>query len=146
MFGRIGVARPAADPGSAARRRLRPVEVWINPSCSKCRAAVAELEACGISFEARRYLEQPPSEAELAATLEALGMDPWELARTGEAVAARVGLADLPRDAATRAEWIRLMAAHPILIQRPILVAADGTAYVGRDADSLATAIAHERG
>jgi arsenate reductase len=122
------------------------VQIWINPSCSKCRAAVTELEACGVTFVARRYLEDPPSEAELTATLEALGMQPWDLARTGEAVAAELGLADLARDAATRTEWIRLLAAHPILIQRPILVAADGTAFVGRDAGNLAAAIAHERG
>jgi arsenate reductase len=121
------------------------MEVWFNPSCSKSRKAVAELEAAGITPALRRYLDHPPTEAELERLLDALGLQPWDVARTGEAVAADVGLADLPTGGPDdRARWIRVLVANPILIQRPILVASDGTAHVGRDDAGLAEAIDHE--
>ncbi|MBC7594795.1 MAG: hypothetical protein H7288_12795 [Kineosporiaceae bacterium] len=47
----------------------------------------------------------------------------------------------LPKDAAHRADWIGAMVVEPILIQRPILTAADGTTVVGRDEESLSRVI-----
>jgi arsenate reductase len=38
------------------------------------------------------------------------------------------------------------LARHPRAIQRPIITAADGTTVIGRDPDSVARAIEHERG
>jgi arsenate reductase len=73
---------------------------------------------------------------ELDAVLTALGREPWEVARTGEAVAAEVGLADLPQD---RARWLEVLVAHPILIERPILVADDGRAVLGRPPEDVTT-------
>jgi len=45
------------------------VEIWMNPSCSKCRSAKADLDAAGIEYVERRYLDEPPTVAELAAVL-----------------------------------------------------------------------------
>jgi arsenate reductase (glutaredoxin) len=61
-----------------------------------------------------------------------LALEPWDIARTSEPAAAEAGLADLPRDAEHRADWLEAMAAHPMLIQRPIITADDGTTVVGR--------------
>jgi arsenate reductase len=55
----------------------------------------------------------------------------------GEPVAAELGLSTWPCDAATRQRWIDVMAAQPVLIQRPILLFDDGTAMVARDAAAL---------
>jgi arsenate reductase len=52
-------------------------------------------------------------------------------------VAKETGLADLPRDGEHRDHWITAMVENPILIQRPILTADDGTTVVGRDPESL---------
>ena len=52
---------------------------------------------------------------------------------------------DLPKDAAHREDWLAAMAAHPIVIQRPILTADDGTTVVGRDEDSLDRVIYAQR-
>jgi arsenate reductase len=120
------------------------MEVWYNPSCSKSRTAVASLEAAGITPTVRRYLDDPPSASELEEVLGALGLQPWDVASTGEPVAERLGLADLARTAATRDRWIGALVDNPALIQRPILLAADGTAHVGRDAEGIAAAVAHE--
>jgi arsenate reductase len=112
----------------------QPVEIWINPACSKCRTAKAELEAAGVPFVERRYLDQPPTAAELADVLDRLRLEPWDLARPAETREAGI---DLPRDAGHRDAWIEAMVAHPRTIQRPIITAADGTTVVARDAETL---------
>jgi arsenate reductase len=113
----------------------------VNPACSKCRAATAYFDEAGIEYTVRRYLDEPPTAEELTVVLDRLGLEPWDLARTGEAVAKEIGLADLPRDVEHRDRWVEAMVEHPILIQRPILTADDGTTVVGRDPESLDAAV-----
>jgi len=113
------------------------MEIWFNPRCSKCRAATTTLDEAGADYTIRRYLDDPPTVAELADVVDRLGLEPWDIARTSEPAAADAGLADLPRDAAHRADWLEAMAAHPTLIQRPIITADDGTTVVGRSDDAV---------
>lgn len=108
--------------------------MWFNPACSKCRMTREMLDEAGAEYVIRDYLGQPPSEAELDAVLDKLGMQPWDIARMGEAVAAELDLANRPHD---RADWLRVLAEHPVLIQRPILVTADGEAWITRDQDAV---------
>jgi arsenate reductase (glutaredoxin) len=105
------------------------MEIWHNPRCSKSREALALLSDAGVEPSVRRYLEDPPTAEELDRALTALGLEPWELARTGEPVAKELGLADWAHE---RGRWIEAMVAHPILIERPVVVSADGRAVVGR--------------
>ena len=117
------------------------MEIWINPRCSKCRVAISELDAAGAEYTVRRYLEEPPTAAELEAVLERLHLEPWDITRTDEAVAKELGMKDReawPRDASARARWIAALAEHPVLIQRPIITADDGTTVVGRSPEELA--------
>jgi arsenate reductase len=95
-----------------------------NPRCSKSRAARALLEERGVAFVERRYLEDPLSPAELAELAARLGRPPREWLRRGED-AWSLG------DSAADAEILAAMAAHPVLIERPILVRG-GRAVVGR--------------
>lgn len=115
------------------------LELWMNPSCSKCRTAKAELDAAGADYTERRYLDDPPTATELAEVLDRMGLDPWHLARPAETKAAGI---DLPRDAAHRADWIDAMVAEPRTIQRPIITASDGTTVVARDPDTVTSIIA----
>jgi len=112
------------------------VELWHNPRCSKSRAAKALLDARGVTYVERRYIDEPPTVAELDSVLSSLGRHPWDLARLGEPAAADLGLADWPRD---RQRWLEAMAAHPALIERPILVADDGRAVLGRPPAAVET-------
>lgn len=118
------------------------MEIWFNPSCSKCRLAVEALDEGGTPYTVRRYLDDPPSAEEIEQALAALGLEPWDITRTGDPLAKDLGVPDLPRD---RDRWVRLLAEHPALIQRPILLASDGTAYVGRTPEAVAEAVEHER-
>ncbi|MEN4903706.1 arsenate reductase (glutaredoxin) [Luteimonas sp. TWI1416] len=107
--------------------------LYHNPRCSKSRAALELLQARGIAPQVVLYLETPPDAAALRDLLQRLDLAPRALLRTGEAVYGELGLADpaLDDDAI-----IAAMAAHPRLIERPILL--HGTrAVVGRPTERL---------
>ena len=125
--------------GDAGRYSRAVIEIWLNPACSKCRTAESELQAAGVEYTVRRYLDDPPTVAELEDVLARLGLEPWDIARTADARKLAVTLP--PKDADQRAAWVRLLAANPRLIQRPIITAADGTTVVGRDPESVARVI-----
>jgi arsenate reductase len=113
------------------------MEIWVNPACSKCRTATAALDGAGVDYTVRRYLDDPPSAAELDAVLDRLGLEPWDVARTSEKAAEEAGLTRLPRDAEHRADWVAAMVAHPILIQRPIITNDHGESVIGRTPAAL---------
>jgi arsenate reductase (glutaredoxin) len=111
------------------------MEIWVNPACSKCRAATAALDEAGVEYTVRRYLEDPPTRAELEDVVGRLGLEPWDLVRTGEPEA--VAVEGLPRTPDARGRWLDALAGHPGLIQRPIITADDGTTVVARDPQTL---------
>ena len=101
--------------------------IYHNPKCSKSREALALLDARGVAPRIVRYLESPPTAAELAAIVRKLGIRPEQLVRRGEDVfKAKYAGRELTDD-----EWIEAMVRDPILIERPIVV--KGTrAVIGR--------------
>ncbi|MDA3648499.1 arsenate reductase family protein [Saccharopolyspora indica] len=113
------------------------MEIWVNPACSKCRSAVSLLDEAGAEYTVRRYLEEPPTAAELGAVLDRLGLEPWDVVRTAEPAAKELGLKEWPKDPANRDRWIEAMVQHPKLIQRPIITADDGTAVVARTPEAV---------
>ncbi|MEV4312024.1 arsenate reductase family protein [Actinocrispum sp. NPDC049592] len=117
------------------------MEIWINPRCSKCRSALTQLDAEQAEYTVRRYLDDPPTEAELTDVLARLGLEPWDITRVEEPVAKDLGIKQWPKD---RDRWIKALAEHPILIQRPIITADDGTATVARTPEAVQDAI-HRR-
>ncbi|MGW1720991.1 arsenate reductase family protein [Streptomyces sp. NPDC002156] len=117
------------------------MEIWINPACSKCRGALSLLDAAGAEYTVRRYLEELPSEGEILDVLERLGLEPWDITRTQEAVAKELGVREWGREEADRERWVAALVAHPRLIQRPIITADDGSAVVARTDDAVQDAL-----
>ncbi|MDQ1496691.1 MAG: hypothetical protein QOF96_2479 [Actinomycetota bacterium] len=108
------------------------VTVWFNPACSKCRTVQGILAERGVDAEYVRYLDQAPGRADIEAVLTRLGTDdPRSIMRTGEAVYRELGLAGADREALLAA-----MVAHPILIERPIVIRGD-RAVVGRPPENV---------
>ena len=103
------------------------VTLLHNPRCSKSRQALALLEASGVELTVRRYLDEPLSRAELAALQGRLGGPVVAWTRTKEAVFREAGLS---RDAGDD-QLLDAMAAHPILMERPVAILGD-RAVVGR--------------
>ncbi len=133
-----GLSAETAGRGEGGGRvRSGVMEIWINPACSKCRSALSLLDAEGAEYTVRRYLEEPPTAAELEGVLARLGLEPWEIARTGEAIAGELGMRTWAREEAERGRWIAALAEHPILIQRPIITADDGSAVVARTPEAV---------
>lgn len=97
--------------------------IWHNPRCSKSRQTLALLEDPDI----RLYLQEPPNAAQITEALRLLDIPAIELVRTGEAIFKELGLGKDTPDA----ELIKAMAAHPILIERPV-VFANGKGAIGR--------------
>lgn len=108
--------------------------IWHNPRCSKSRQTLELIEEAGHEPTVRRYLDDPPTAAELDEALTRLGLEPWEVARMGEDVAKELGLADWPHD---RRRWIDAMVANPKLIERPVVLADDGRAALGRPPEAV---------
>ncbi|MFF9394536.1 ArsC/Spx/MgsR family protein [Streptomyces griseoluteus] len=117
------------------------MEIWINPACSKCRGALDVLDAEGAGYTVRRYLEDVPSAEEIRELLGRLGLEPWDITRTGEGAAGDLGMREWARGAQTRERWISALVEHPVLIQRPIITAEDGTAMVARSEDAVRDAL-----
>jgi arsenate reductase len=119
-------------------------EIWFNPKCSKCRVAREALDEAGLTYNLRFYLEEPPSADDLRDVLARLGLEPWEITRTADAKPAGIELPETKNES-SREVWIELLVNYPALIQRPLVVADDGTAYVARDPDSVTAAIDHSK-
>lgn len=106
--------------------------IWHNPRCSKSRAALALLQdSAGVEVEVVEYLKTPPSRVELEAIFAKAGIAPRDALRKGEDVVKQTGL-DTGNDDAI----LDAMAAHPILIERAIVITDKG-AVVARPPEKL---------
>lgn len=99
------------------------VTIYHNPACSNSRNALAVIRDSGAQPEVIEYLKTPPSRERLCELVKAMGVSVRALLREKEAVYAELKLAD--------PKWsddvlIGFMLAHPILIQRPIVVTDKG--------------------
>ncbi|MCJ1880452.1 arsenate reductase (glutaredoxin) [Pseudomonas nitroreducens] len=112
---------------------MSQISLFHNPRCSKSRGALELLEERGIQPEIIRYLETPPSTAELKALLGKLGIGARQLLRTGEDEYKELNLAN---PALGDDQLIEAMASHPKLIERPILIVGD-KAVIGRPPEKV---------
>lgn len=108
-------------------------KIFHNPRCSKSRQTLALLTERGIEPEVVEYLKTPPSAEDIRKLLNQLGIPARELLRTGEQAYRDAGLDNPDLDDAA---VIAAMAEHPILIQRPIVVAGD-RARIGRPPEAV---------
>ena len=109
------------------------VTIWHNPRCGKSRQTLALLQEKGVTPVIREYLKQPPSKAEVETLIDMVGGDPGELLRDGEAEfkALKKKKAEM-----SKADIAKAIAAHPILLQRPIVVAGKKAA-IGRPPEAV---------
>lgn len=104
------------------------VKIFHNPMCSKSRATMDLLAKNGVTPDVVKYLDTPPSAAELKDILKMLGTGPRTLIRKSEAAYKELGLAD---ESLSDDQLIDAMVANPKLIERPIVVN-NGKAAIGR--------------
>ena len=113
---------------------MNPVCLYHNPRCSKSRAALAWLTDHGITPQVIDYLQEPLTTPVLEDLLTKLGLEVRDILRDNEDEFAALQLADPQK---TRRELIAAIVAHPILLQRPIVVCGN-RAVVARPTEKLA--------
>jgi arsenate reductase len=96
--------------------------VYEKRTCTTCRNLAALLEERGIDFDRVDYHVEPLSEGEIRALVRKTGRPARELFRAREPVYTELGLGDREVE---DDEAIRLMAEHPELMQRPVVVRGD---------------------
>ncbi len=100
-----------------------PVTIYHNPACGTSRNTLAMIRASGEEPEVIEYLKTPPTRARLEELIKAMGISARALLRRKGTPYDELGLDD---EGLTEAQLIDAMVAHPILINRPIVVTERG--------------------
>ena len=108
--------------------------IYHNPRCSKSRETLALLQQQGINPEIELYLEVPPTASALEKIMTQLDCKITDAIRFKEDLAEQLNLK--PDDKRSVREWCELLAAHPVLIERPIVIH-NHKARIGRPPDKV---------
>ena len=100
------------------------VTIYHNPSCGTSRNTLAMIRESGEEPDVIEYLKTPPDRARLLELVRAMRISVRDLLREKGTPYAELGLAD-PKWSDD--ELLDFMMAHPILINRPIVVSPKGT-------------------
>ena len=96
--------------------------IYHNPKCSTSRKTLQHLRDAGVEPTIVKYLEQPPTRAELEKMISDAGIEVRAAVRKRESLYKELDLADASDD-----QLLDAMAANPILIERPFVVTDKGT-------------------
>lgn len=105
--------------------KLSKTLIFHNPNCGTSRNTLAIMKASGEEPEVVEYLKTPPTRDYLVELLAKMNISPRELLRSKESINDELGL-DNPE--ISDDQIIDAMIAHPILINRPIVVTDKGAA------------------
>lgn len=97
--------------------------IYHNPACGTSRNTLALIRATGTEPKVIEYLAEPPSREELVSLIERMKITPRDLLRQKGTPYADLGLAD---ETLTDDEIVDAMIMHPLLINRPIVIAPRG--------------------
>lgn len=100
-----------------------PITIYHNPACQTSRNTLALIRNAGVEPTVIEYLKLPLDRVTLSRLLQQLGMGPRQLLREKEPLYAQLGLASTDW---SDEQLLEQMLAHPILINRPIVVAPRG--------------------
>lgn len=96
--------------------------IYHNPKCSTSRKALQALRDAGVEPTIVKYLDEPYTRDRLVELITGAGLTPRQAVRKRESLYAELGLAEASDD-----EILDAMVAHPILVERPIVVTDKGT-------------------
>jgi len=103
---------------------MTDITIYHNPACGTSRNTLALIRNSGAEPRVIEYLKNPPTREQLLTLIMVSGLSVRDIMRSKESLFSELGLADPAR---TDAELIDAMLAHPILINRPIVVTPLGT-------------------
>ena len=103
---------------------MSKVTIYHNPQCGTSRNTLAMIRNAGIEPEVIEYLKTPPSRDALKEIAQATGAPLRDLIRSKEPQYQELGLGDTRK---SDEQLLDAMLAHPVLINRPIVITAMGT-------------------
>ena len=118
-----GVAPRRADSLTPGYRHMA-VTVWHNPKCATSRKVVDMIRRAGVTPAIVDYVKTPPTAGDIKAVLKETGLKPRALLRRRGTPYDSLGLDD---ESLSDAALVAAMAAHPILIERPVVRTPRGT-------------------
>ncbi len=101
------------------------VTIYHNPQCGTSRNTLAMIRDAGIEPRVVEYLKTPPTRAEIKALVETMGVPLREILREKGTLFAELGLSD---PALTDEQLLDAIEAHPILMNKPVVVTPMGAA------------------
>ena len=113
------------------------ITIFHNPGCGTSRNVLAALRDGGHAPEVVEYLKAGWTEAQLKDLFGKMGVTPRQMLRTKGDLAGELGLTD---PAASDAAILKAMVAHPVLVERPIVITPKGV-FLCRPAERLAAAL-----
>ena len=111
----------------------RPITIWHNPRCSKSRQTLRLLEDNHVTPQVVYYLRTPPTAPELDHVLTAMNMEPRQLMRIKDPLYQEL---DLDSPSLNRKELLDIMAKHPNLLERPVVISGP-RAVLGRPPENV---------
>jgi arsenate reductase (glutaredoxin) len=102
---------------------MTDVTIYHNPACTTSRKVLAAIRDAGTEPRVIEYLKTPPSRAELKSLLQRMDITPRALLRKRGTPYEALGLDD---PTMTDDALLDAMLAHPVLIERPIVVTRRG--------------------
>ena len=109
------------------------ITIYHNPKCSKSRQTLKLLEEQATGIDVIEYLKNPPTVKKLKEILSLLKISPRELMRKKETEYKELMLSNSNLG---DKDLIESMVKHPILIERPIVLA-NGKAALGRPPENV---------
>lgn len=109
------------------------IQIYHNPRCGKSRNCLAFVTEKEQNIEIIKYLDTPPTKADIVKLLQKLNLKPIQLVRTKESI----WIENYKNKTLTDDAIIQAMAEHPILIERPIVIKGD-KAIIGRIPEEVA--------
>ncbi len=100
------------------------ITLFHNPACGTSRNVLALIREAGLEPVVVDYQKTPYTREQLTGLLQAMGLRPREVLRTKGDLYAELGLAD---PALSDAQLLDALLAHPVLVERPIVVSPKGT-------------------
>jgi arsenate reductase len=108
--------------------------IYHNPRCSKSRICLQMIQDWGHEAEVIEYLKEPPTADTLDALCRAMGKEPVEIVRVKDAKFKDLSIPI--SDLENRNQCLKLMAANPAIIERPIVIF-EGQVVLGRPPEVL---------
>lgn len=108
------------------------IKIYHNPRCSKSREGLQILENSNIAYEIIKYLDNQLTEKELTQIIRLLNIPPLNLVRKNE----KIWKEHFKGKEFTDQELIKILANHPKLIERPIVVH-NNKAVIGRPPSTI---------